>query len=98
MWSISGGGLDNGEDPLDSIKRELKEETSLKVSNLAPFTLRSYLHNKDFVVIIGYSCDAINDKVMMNWEHTDYKWVDRDVVLEEKLTDDARFFIEKFRK
>ena len=29
-WSIPGGGIEHGEDPVDAVKREVEEETGLK--------------------------------------------------------------------
>ncbi|HVX48481.1 MAG TPA: NUDIX hydrolase [Candidatus Saccharimonadales bacterium] len=31
MWELLGGGLDHGEDPVECLKREIKEETGLEV-------------------------------------------------------------------
>lgn len=95
-WSLPGGGLDDGEDPIKSIKREIEEETKVKISNIQPFSLRSYKEDGDFIVIIGYQCKAMSDKLELNWEHDDYNWVSKEKALELDLTEDARFFIEKF--
>lgn len=32
MWEMLGGGLDHNEDPIDCLKREIHEETGLKVT------------------------------------------------------------------
>ncbi|MDB5185148.1 MAG: hydrolase [Candidatus Saccharibacteria bacterium] len=35
-WEMLGGGLDYGEDPIDGLKREIKEETGLTVTYVSP--------------------------------------------------------------
>jgi len=34
LWELPGGGLDFGEDPIDGLKREIKEEMGLEVVNI----------------------------------------------------------------
>ena len=98
LWSVPGGGLEAGENPLESIVREIKEETKLHVSDLSPFTLRSYMHKKDFIVIIGYLGNTKTDKPKLNWENTAYKWVSKKYALKEKLSEDARYIIDRLNK
>ncbi|MEO6957904.1 MAG: NUDIX domain-containing protein [Antricoccus sp.] len=31
LWTLPGGGLDHGEDPIDAVVREFREETSLRI-------------------------------------------------------------------
>ena len=35
-WEMLGGGLDHGEDPIEGLKREIFEETGLKVTYVSP--------------------------------------------------------------
>jgi 8-oxo-dGTP diphosphatase len=96
-WSFPGGALEQGEDPLVSIQREIIEETQLIVNELKPFHVKSYLSDDgDFVVIIGYVCVLQTGKVVLNWEHDDFKWLSKKEVLEMNLTNDGRTFIESF--
>ncbi len=36
MWELPGGGLDHGEDPIEGLRREVQEETGLKITNILP--------------------------------------------------------------
>jgi len=96
-WSLPGGAIDFGEEPLVSIKREIEEETQLKVRDCKVFTFRSYIHtDNDHIIMIGWSCKSDGDKPTLNWEHDDYKWLTKEEALELELTEDGRFFIEHF--
>ena len=44
MWCIPGGALELGEDFIDGLKREIKEETNLEINNPELFTLRAGIH------------------------------------------------------
>lgn len=96
-WSLPGGALEFQEDPFDSIKREIEEETQLKVSKLKPFSVRSYLTQaNDFVVVMGYSCFAYGETVVLNWEHDDYKWLEKHKAFQLDLSEDGIFFLKAF--
>jgi len=96
-WSLPGGALEAKEEPFGAIKREINEETSLDVSHIYPFNLRTYTtEENDFVLIIGYTCQSGSEKVILNWEHDNYKWLTREEALTLELTEDGRFFIEHF--
>ena len=70
---------------------------SLEVFNIKPFSVRSYKSylskDNDFVINIGYSCEAKSEKVELNWEHDDYKWLTKDEAMKLDLTDAGKFFI-----
>ncbi len=96
-WSLAGGALEDKEEPYSAIKREIKEETHLEVSELKPYYLRTYTtKDNDFVLIVAYRCNTNSEKVVLNWEHDNYKWCTRDEALQLELTEDGRFFIEHF--
>jgi|SRR3989339_797739 len=72
-----GGGLDRGEDPLDGIKREIEEETGLKILKIQPIIATSHFEGKDFVILIFYKVRVATSAVKLSWEHDDYQWVSR---------------------
>jgi 8-oxo-dGTP pyrophosphatase MutT (NUDIX family) len=42
-WDLPGGGLEFGEDPYESIRREVREETGLEVEDLTPFDIEAHV-------------------------------------------------------
>lgn len=95
-WSLPGGAMEHNETPIDSIKREIMEETKLEVTDIKPFSFKSYANKGDFVLIIGYVCRTESDEVTLNWEHDNYKWLTKDEALKLDLTEDGKYFIENF--
>lgn len=99
-WSLPGGGLDHDDtDPASGIVREIKEETTLEVTNVRPYVARCHAasSNDDYAVILGYQCEYLSGNVTTNWEHDNYKWVTKDEALALPLTSDGRFFVENFQ-
>ena len=75
-WSFPGGGLELGESAIESIEREINEETDLDVSDLQVFYIISNgsKDTKDVGIIIGYTCKCTGE-TKSNWEHSEYKWL-----------------------
>lgn len=74
-WDIPGGGLQFGEDPLDGIYREIKEETGLTAHVdkllLATTIIKSSTRQSIGLTYLGY---ADSDNVTLSHEHTDFIW------------------------
>ncbi|MCH7730219.1 NUDIX domain-containing protein [Patescibacteria group bacterium] len=96
-WSLPGGAMEHNETPLDSIRREIMEETKLEVTDIKMFSLKSYSYKGDSVLIIGYVCGAESDEIILNWEHANYKWLTKDEALKLDLTQDGKYFLEQFK-
>jgi mutator protein MutT len=98
-WSFAGGSLEDREDPIVGIQREISEETLLSIKDLRPYTVFSYTHtNGDFIVIIGYTCISKSTEVVLNWEHQEFKWVNVEEAKKMDLSDHARRLIEQLPK
>lgn len=98
QWSLPGGAIDKGEDPEEGIRREIREEAQIEVDELCPFTSRSYMNDEDFVIILGYISRVQSDDVVLNWEHLQYKWLTVSEAIAYDLTNDARYFMEKYQE
>jgi 8-oxo-dGTP diphosphatase len=100
-WELPGGRLANGEQPIDGLKREIKEELNVEIEpgqvfDTVVFTGAS--SGNHYVVI--YLCTLISkvaDLKVDGVENTDMKWVDKNdlakMPLGKKYTEEV---LEKF--
>jgi 8-oxo-dGTP diphosphatase len=96
-WSYPGGALEDGENPIEGVKREIMEETQLEVVGVRQFWIKN-VKNKDgdTLIIVGYVCHAKSDNVVLNWEHDEYRWVTGEEGLSLIPDKDGESFLEKF--
>lgn len=78
QWQFPEGGVKFGEEPLNAMKRELSEETKLKIKSAKLVTVNSstikYFNKRlyHFVRLI-YRCSATG-KIKLSNRHNDYNW------------------------
>jgi 8-oxo-dGTP diphosphatase len=76
VWETVGGGIDRKNTPQNALKREVEEETGLKVKILEPFNAFSFKKDTgEFKIGITFLCDYAGGKVKLSKEHIDYKWI-----------------------
>lgn len=80
-WDTPGGGYEEGENVVEAIVREIKEESDLTANNLTPIFIANNIGIKEGffagqnVFGICYSCRDWEGEVKLSEEHTEYKWV-----------------------
>lgn len=95
-WSFPGGGLEKGEESMESIKREIKEETNLEGMNFQMYyIITSTTETDEAGIIIGYTCESVGE-IVLNWEHTEYRWLPPKDGMNLELTPHAKILLEKF--
>jgi 8-oxo-dGTP diphosphatase len=95
-WDLPGGRLENGENPSHGLKREVLEETGLKINVLKPlFTFHEILNNIPTFFVV-YQCEAVSGAVQLSAEHTEFKWATESEILEhENLENYLKVFLAK---
>ena len=97
-WDLSGGDLGFGEDARKGIIREIKEETGLKVKNLALIDIISGLNDRnEFWVTVCYIARTAGLKVLLSYEHDDFQWVTPDEFRKLKASPRNKKFVERFK-
>lgn len=97
-----GGKIQIGEtDIVESLKREVREETGLEISVGEPFATWTNIfpeHHRlagKTVFLVGYKCTYVSGEVKLSHEHDKFSWVTKDNY---KEVDDGTSFFEILKK
>ncbi len=76
-WETPGGRLEVGEEIVNGLKREIKEETGLSVKIFFPFNAFSAnVGKEDSIVGINYLAEYIGGEIRIDTnEHSRYQWI-----------------------
>jgi 8-oxo-dGTP diphosphatase len=81
QWSIPGGGLETGETIVEGVRREVEEETGIRVRVLEQIeTFERIVHDGEgrvqyHYVILDYLCEQIGGELRAGGDATDAAWV-----------------------
>lgn len=73
-WEFPGGKIKEGEDPADSIIREIDEELSMDIVVSGDLPEVEYDYGTKQVRLFPLVCDTLTDEPVLI-EHIDYKWL-----------------------
>ena len=85
-WEFPGGKVEENETEEQAIEREIKEEFDILVRAEKFITNVISKDKKSEIDLKLYLCKYIDGKIKLN-DHSDYKWVDKDDILDYDLAD-----------
>jgi len=79
-YHLPGGRVEPGEYFLHGLRREVKEETGLEITIVAPLYIgewRPIIQGKAQQIIgIFFVCESTNSQITLSEEHASYQWID----------------------
>ncbi|MCK5413302.1 MAG: NUDIX hydrolase [Candidatus Pacebacteria bacterium] len=96
-WDLPGGELDFGEDVLDGIIREIREETNLTCKDIKPFDVESHIdENGEFWVTIAYKCHCNLGDIKLSFEHDQFQWISKKEINKFEFSNKIKRFINNY--
>jgi 8-oxo-dGTP diphosphatase len=74
LWGPPGGRLNKQEHPMEGLRREVYEETGLKIDIYQPVTTWFGEFYSYPLLSIDYLCTTDRQDILLSAEHTEFKW------------------------
>lgn len=87
-WGLPGGFIEEGEQPDEALRRELREEIGLEVDRPKLYTVRAFKQPKQVEII--FCCQAQGDLEQLNFEIKQVGWFKLDELPNQLPNDQAQ--------
>lgn len=96
LWGIPGGKIKWGETSEDALRREIKEETALDITDIQFVLVQDCIHSKEFYrdahfILLNYTCRCAGEpRVELNEEAREFRWVNMREALKMEINQPTR--------
>jgi bis(5'-nucleosidyl)-tetraphosphatase len=100
-WDLPKGNIEKGEEPLQTMVREVREETGITELRVVPGFERKieYFYRRDgkkvHKTVVFFLAETSVEKVTISFEHQDYGWFDFDEAMRTVTYPNARRLIKE---
>ena len=100
LWGIPGGKVKWGEPSESALRREIKEETALDITDIRFVLVQDCIHSKEFYrdahfILLNYTARAPGEQVVeLNDEAREFRWMKRDAALQMPINAPTRILLE----
>lgn len=100
LWGIPGGKVRFGECSVEALRREVKEETNLDITDIRFALVQDCIHSKEFYrdahfVLLNYTCRAAEaTEVTLNEEGQEHRWLSIQDAFELPLNQPTRVLLQ----
>ena len=100
LWGIPGRKIERGESSEEALKREIREETGLDVSDIRFVMNQDCIDSTEFIraehfILLNYLAKASSHEVTLNDEAEDFRWVSMDDALNLNLNTATKILLQR---
>ena len=100
LWGIPGGKIERGESSEAALKREIREETGLEISDIRFVMNQDCIDSPEFIrpehfILLNYLAKASSHDVTLNDEAEHFRWVSLDEAFKLELNHATKILLQR---